>query len=268
VFPLPEQARTDLMPTETVSFENRRGQRLAGRLELPPGPPRAWAIYAHCFTCSKDSLAAVHISRSLAARGWGVLRFDFTGVGDSEGAFEDSHFSANVSDIVSAARWLDERDRAPALLIGHSLGGAAALAAAGDIPSIRATVTIAAPSVPAHVRHAFSQHLDRIRNHGAVEVEIGRTGTYRITREFLNDMEAATLDDRVRTLRCALLIMHAPEDAVVEVEHASNLFRIASHPKSFMSLDDMDHLLADADDAGYVANVIDAWSSRYVRGEG
>ena len=264
MFPLPEQARPGLMPTETVSFENRRGQRLAGRLELPPGSPRAWAIYAHCFTCSKDSLAAVYISRSLAARGWGVLRFDFTGVGDSEGQFQDSHFSANVSDIVHAARWLDERNRAPALLIGHSLGGAAALAAAGDIPSVRAAATIAAPSVPAHVRHAFSQHVDRIRDHGEVEVGIGRTGTYRITREFLNDMEAATLDDKVRTLQCALLFMHAPGDTVVEVEHASNLFRIAPHPKSFVSLDGMDHLVTDAADAQYVANVIDAWSSRYV----
>jgi pimeloyl-ACP methyl ester carboxylesterase len=257
-----------LMPTETVSFENHRGQRLAGRLELPRGQVRAWAVYAHCFTCSKDSLAAVHISRALATLGWGVLRFDFTGVGDSEGRFEDSHFSTNVLDIEDASRWLAGRGRSPAMLIGHSLGGAAALAAAGRIHSVNAAVSIAAPSVPAHVRHAFAEHIDEIREQGAAHVEIGSTGTYRITREFLSDIEAATLDDCVRTLRCALLVMHAPGDDVVGIEHASNLFRIARHPKSFVSLDDMDHLLTDADDANYVARVIDAWSSRYVRGQG
>lgn len=256
------------MPTESVTFENRQGHRLAGRLELPGTGPRAWAVFTHCFTCSKDSLAAVRISRALADRGVGVLRFDFTGIGDSDGALEESHFTANVSDIHSAAQWLTAHDRAPALLIGHSLGGAAALAAAGDIPSVRAVVTIAAPSEPAHVRHAFSDHVQRIRETGAARVEIAGTGPYRITREFLNDIEAATLDDRVRLLRCAVLILHAPNDTVVPVEHATNLFRIARHPKSFISLDDMDHLLTDAKDAEYVANVIDAWSSRYVRGEG
>jgi alpha/beta superfamily hydrolase len=266
VLPLSGAADPALMPTEYVRFDNRRGQRLAGRLEIPASPPRAWAVFAHCFTCSKDSLAAVRISRALAETGLGVLRFDFAGIGESEGTFEDSHFSGNVADIRAAADWLAAHDRAPALLIGHSLGGAAALAAAGDIPSVRAVATIASPSVPAHVRHAFSGHIDRIRETGAAHVDIGKSGTYRVTREFLNDIEAATLDDKVRTLRCALLIMHAPGDTVVEVEHAANLFRVARHPKSFVSLDNVDHLVTDPEDAIYVANIIDAWSSRYVGG--
>lgn len=254
------------MPTEIVHFRNRRGLRLAGRLEMPGNRrPRAFGIYAHCFTCSKDSLAAVRISRALAERGLGILRFDFTGVADSEGAFEDSHFSANVADMLSAAQWLDTHRGPPALLIGHSLGGAAALAAAGDIASVRAVATIAAPSAPAHVRHAFSGQIGEIRETGSAQVEIAGARSYRITRDFLDDIETASLDDRVRTLRAALLIMHAPDDDVVESHHARHLFRIARHPKSFVSLDDMDHLLTDAADADYVAGVIDAWSSRYIR---
>jgi len=253
------------MPTEIVRFPNRQGVKLAGRLEVPSTKPRAWAIYAHCFACSKDSLAAVRISRALAEQGIGVLRFDFAGIGESEGDFGESHFSANVTDILSAADWLEEHDRAPKLLMGHSLGGAAALAAAGDIDSLRAVVTIAAPSEPSHVRHAFAAHEKQIQDEGSAQVQIGPT-ELRITREFLSDLEAASLDDKVRTLRRALLIMHSPTDPVVEVHHARHLFEIARHPKSYVSLDEMDHLLTDAEDAGYVAKVIDAWVSRYVSG--
>ncbi len=253
------------MPTENVRFENAQGIELAGKLEIPSTLPRTWAVYAHCFTCSKDSLAAVRVSRGLAERGIGVLRFDFTGIGESGGEFEKSHFSANVADILSACGWMASRDRAPALLIGHSLGGAAVLAAAGEIDSVRAAVTIAAPSEPAHIRHHFSEQVDEIRRDGAARVQIGPSQLC-ITRDFLTDIEAAKLDDKVRTLRCALLVMHAPGDPVVEIHHARHLFQIARHPKSFVSLDDMDHLLTDATDADYVAGVIDAWSTRYVSG--
>lgn len=251
------------MSTQTVSFVNSRGRRLSARLELPAGTVQAYAVFAHCFICSKDSVAAVRISRALAERGIGVLRFDFTGVGESEGDFSESHFSANVEDVVSAAQWLRDQAQAPCLLIGHSLGGAAVLIAATQIPEVRAVTTIAAPSDPAHVTHLFAGCIDQIRDQGEAEVSLG-IGRFRVTRRFLEDVEAFKLDKALRDSGRALLIMHAPGDTVVEISHARSLFEQARHPKSFVSLDDADHLLTRRSDAQYTAHVISAWVSRYL----
>lgn len=251
------------MGTQTVNFTNARGRRLSARLELPDTQIKAYAVFAHCFICSKDSVAAVRISRSLAALGIGVLRFDFTGVGESEGDFSESHFSANVEDVVSAAAWLRSEVKAPTLLIGHSLGGAAVLIAATRIPEVRAVTTIAAPSDPAHVTHLFAGCLEQIRDQGEAEITLG-IGRFRVTRDFLADVEAVKLDHALSKMGRALLVMHAPGDNVVDISHARTLFEQARHPKSFISLDSADHLLTRRADAIYTAEVISAWVSRYL----
>lgn len=251
------------MVPERFDFPNAAGELLAARLELPSQQPIAYALFAHCFTCGKDSLAARRISEALTARGIAVLRFDFTGLGSSDGDFANTHFSSNVADVVAAADHLRKTRRAPALLIGHSLGGAAALAAAAAVPETRAVVTIAAPSDPGHVTGLFRDRVEAIRERGHGEVDIGGR-RFRIRREFLDDVAEQRLLERVKDLRKALLVFHSPLDATVGIENASKIFAAAKHPKSFVSLADADHLLSRSGDAVYVANVLAAWAERYL----
>jgi len=251
------------MPAERFDFPNASGERLAALLDRPAGAPRAFALFAHCFTCGKDIRAARRIAEGLTARGIAVLRFDFTGLGASEGEFANTNFSSNVADLVAAANHLRKVERAPALLIGHSLGGAAVLAAAGDVPEARAVATIAAPADPSHVTGLLKDHVDEIRARGEVEVTLaGRP--FRIRREFLDDVSEQRLDEKIGELRKALLVLHAPSDDIVGIDNASHIFLAAKHPKSFVSLADADHLLSNPRDAAYAADVIAAWAGRYL----
>jgi len=250
------------MPTERFQFPGSGGQ-LAATLDTPDGPIRAYALFAHCFTCGKDVLAAKRIAVALAAKGIAVLRFDFTGLGSSEGDFANSTFSSNVADLVRAADHLRKVYKAPALLIGHSLGGAAILAAAGQIAEATAVVTIGAPSDPTHVTGQFADSIEKIRKDGQAEVSLaGRPFT--IKREFLDDVAEHSLMGHITRLHKALLVMHSPTDDTVGIENATRIFVTAKHPKSFVSLSDADHLLSDRRDAAYVADVITAWASRYI----
>jgi putative redox protein len=249
--------------TEKIEFANAKGEKLAALIDLPLGQPVAFALFAHCFTCGKDNFAARRISERLAICGIGVLRFDFTGLGMSEGEFADTHFSSNVDDLVAAADHLRKTRGAPAILIGHSLGGAAVLAAAHRIPDSRAVVTIAAPYDPAHVTGLFKEHVEKIREQGEVEVQLaGRP--FRIKREFLDDVAEKKLHECLATLRKPLLVFHSPTDNIVGIENASHIFTAAKHPKSFVSLAGADHLLSKRSDAVYVANLIAAWVERYL----
>jgi putative redox protein len=251
---------------QKLEFDGAHGARLAARLDLPAGRIRAFALFAHCFTCSKDIPAARHIAGALAREGIAVLRFDFTGLGGSGGDFSSTGFSSNVSDLQKAAEFLRRNYEAPQLLIGHSLGGAAILSVAADIPEARAVVTIGAPSDATHVIHNFHGAEETIRQTGSGEVDLaGRTFTIR--REFLEDLEAQTVRDKVSRLAKALLVMHAPLDEVVGIDNATNIFVAAKHPKSFVSLDTADHLLSTNEDASYAARVIAAWAARYLQAD-
>jgi len=253
--------------SEAVQFTGADGHTLDARIEQPAaGPIVAWALFAHCFTCGKDFIAARRISRALADRGIATLRFDFTGLGASEGEFAATTFTADVADLVAGADWLRGRGDAPQILVGHSLGGAAVLAAAGDIPEVNAVATIGAPSDPAHVRHLFGDAADEIRASGQADVDIGGR-QLTIGRDFLDDIERWDLPARVRRLDSALMILHSPLDRIVSIEHARRLFEAAKHPKSFVSLDDADHLITRAPDADYVADVLSAWVGRYLRAD-
>jgi uncharacterized OsmC-like protein/alpha-beta hydrolase superfamily lysophospholipase len=252
------------MPTERFQFTSSEGGLLAASLDLPDGEPKAYALFAHCFTCGKDILAAKRIAAALAERGIAVLRFDFTGLGSSEGDFANSTFSSNVADLVRAANHLRDTRKAPAVLIGHSLGGAAILAAAGQITEAKAVVTIAAPSDPSHVTGLFKDHVDTIRKQGKADVSLaGRSFT--IKSQFLDDIAEHSLMDRIAHLRKALLVMHSPTDDTVGIDNATRIFVTAKHPKSFVSLADADHLLSQRRDSSYVADVIAAWVSRYTK---
>lgn len=251
------------MPTERFQFASSEGHQLAAALDTPDGPVAAYALFAHCFTCGKDVLAARRISAALAAKGIAVLRFDFTGLGGSGGEFANSTFSSNVADLVLAADHLRVTKKAPAILIGHSLGGAAILAAAGQIPEAKAVVTLEAPSDPAHVTHFFKDKIDDIRVQGKVEVQLaGRP--FHIKREFLDDVAEHNLMAQVGKLRKALLVMHSPTDDTVGIENATRIFLAAKHPKSFVSLQGTDHLISQRRDSTYVADVIAAWAERYI----
>jgi len=249
--------------TERVEFEGSLGAKLAGRLELPAGPPRAYALFAHCFTCSKDVFAASRIAARLSEQGIAVLRFDFTGLGQSDGDFANTDFSSNVTDLVCAADFLRQTYAAPTLLVGHSLGGAAVLAAADQIPEAKAVATIGAPADAAHVAENFGSHLEAIEADGEAEVELaGRT--FRIRKSFLDDIRAQEFTPKIAQMKKALIVFHAPRDAVVGIENAEQIFVAAKHPKSFVSLDDADHLLTRRADAAYVGDVLSAWASRYL----
>jgi putative redox protein len=251
------------MRSERFEFPNTKGERLAALLDMPIGKPNAFALFAHCFTCGKDNLAAKRIAERLAMCGIAVLRFDFTGLGASEGEFANTNFSSNIDDLVAAADHLRKAHEAPAILIGHSLGGAAVLAAAHKISEARAVITIAAPSDPAHVVGLFKDHVDAIRAQGEVEVSlVGRP--FRIKREFLDDVAEKKLNECLATLHKALLIFHSPTDDTVGIDNATSIFTHAKHPKSFVSLAGADHLLSKKDDAVYVANMIAAWAARYI----
>ncbi len=251
------------MGMERFTFEGHAGDALAARLDMPDGPHLATAIFAHCFTCGKDITAARRISSRLAAMGIAVLRFDFTGLGHSKGEFANTTFTSNVEDLVQASKALAERGFAPSLIIGHSLGGAAVLKAATEIDTIKAVVTIGAPFDPGHVTHNFGDALDTIEADGQAKVSLaGRPFT--IGKGFVEDVQGTALAETIGKLGKALLIMHAPRDETVGIENATNIFVAARHPKSFVTLDDADHLVSRAEDAEYAAEVIAAWSRRYL----
>lgn len=251
------------MPTQIFDFDGG-SHRLSGRLELPEGTPRGWALFAHCFTCGKDQRVAVRIARSLAAQGIGTLRFDFAGIGGSGGTLAESSFAADRRDLIAAAETMAAAGHAPALLVGHSFGGAAALAAAGDIPSIKAVATIAAPFDITHVlRHFDETSVDAIERDGEADVMLaGRT--FRIGKPFLDDLRRHDQGARIAALHRPLMILHGPFDEVVDIENATRVFLAARHPKSFVSLDKVDHLLTGAGDAEHAAQLIAAWAAPYM----
>ncbi|TVS08158.1 MAG: alpha/beta fold hydrolase [Phycisphaerales bacterium] len=251
------------MPSNRYEFKSAEGQTLAGRLELPDGESAAFVVFAHCFTCTSKVKAATAVSRALCDRGFAVLRFDFTGLGDSEGDFANTNFSSNVDDLVAAAESLAQTHKSPGLLVGHSLGGAAALIAAKRLPDVKAVATIGAPADPAHLTHLLSENIDEIEEHGVAEVRIGGR-PFTIKRDFIEDLKRQTLQQRVGGLNRPLLIFHAPTDRVVGIENARQLFEAAKHPKSFVSLDGADHLVTDVKDARFIAEVLTAWASRYL----
>jgi putative redox protein len=252
------------MQFKKLEFTNPSGHRLSARLDLPLDvKPLAYALFAHCFTCSKNLKAISHISRALTREGIAVLRFDFTGLGESEGDFADTNFSSNVDDLVKAAEFMAEHYEAPRILIGHSLGGAAVLQAAARIPASSAVVTIAAPADPDHLSYALGEKKDIIERQGEANVNLaGRT--FKIKKQFLDDLESVRMQETLRNLNRALLIFHSPIDNVVGIENAGKIFLAARHPKSFISLDNADHLLMNPKDSQYVGTVIAAWAIRYI----
>ena len=249
--------------SEKVTFDGAEGHALAGRLDSPPGEPRAYALFAHCFTCTKDNVAAARIARALAESGIAVLRFDFTGLGGSEGDFANTDFSANLDDLRAAADFMRRRFQAPALVIGHSLGGTAVLAMAREVPEATAVVTINAPADPAHLRALLAPTALEAEARGEAEIDLGGR-TFTIRKRFLDDLDAHDVDTAIAGLGKALLVFHAPRDDTVDVEQASRIFMAARHPKSFVSLDDADHLLRRSADAEYVGAVVAAWAARYL----
>jgi putative redox protein len=252
------------MAGRMFDFDGSGGRRLSGRLDAPETTPRGWAIFAHCFTCGKDSLAASRVARALARAGIGVLRFDFAGAGISGGPLGDGGFAADVDDLVAAAGAMAAAGMPASLLVGHSLGGAAAISAATKLPGIRAVTTIAAPADVSHVLRQFDPvELERVMTEGKAEVRLsGRP--FVVTRGFIEEIGTHNIGEQVAKLQRPLLVMHAPRDEVVGIEHASRIFLAASHPKSFVSLDTADHLLTNPDDANYAAQLIGAWVTRYL----
>jgi putative redox protein len=254
------------MQNINVQFDNDDGRALAGILDMPALPARHFALFAHCFTCSKNLKAATNISQALNDAGIAVLRFDFTGLGQSEGEFADTNFSSNVSDLLAAARFLEDEYRAPDILLGHSLGGTAVLRAAADIPSAVAVATIGSPADPAHVAHLFGDARDDLERNGRAEVNIGGR-PFTVKKQFVDDLAAHDLYRAVGALRKALLVMHAPMDSIVEIDNAAELFTAANHPKSFVSLDKADHLLTHVEDSLYVGRLLASWASHYLPDE-
>ncbi|WP_299256779.1 bifunctional alpha/beta hydrolase/OsmC family protein [uncultured Aquimarina sp.] len=252
------------MSLSKITFTNAEGQTLSGRLELPADQhPHNFALFAHCFTCNKNLGAVRNISRALTSQGFGVLRFDFTGLGESEGDFADTNFSGNVEDLIAAADFLAQEYQAPSLLIGHSLGGAAAIFAAAEINSIKAVATVGAPSDPTHVQHLLRSGLEEIEANGKAVVNLsGRDFT--IKKQFLDDLENKSLPTVAKNLNKALLVMHSPQDTTVGIRNAEEIYHAAKHPKSFVTLDGADHLLMKKEDSIYTGKVIAGWSSRYV----
>lgn len=248
---------------ERISFPGALGTSLSARLHRPAGTTRAYALFAHCFTCSKDLRAVVGISRALADKGIATLRFDFTGLGESEGDFADTHFSSNVADLLAAAAYLRANHTAPSLLIGHSLGGAAVLAAAAQLDDVKAVATIGAPAEPKHVEHVLEAGRPELEEKGEAEVSIGGR-RFRIKQQLLEDLARHCNKDAIASLDAALMVFHSPQDAIVGIENARDIYEAARHPKSFVTLDGADHLLSRLADANYVGAVLAAWADRYL----
>lgn len=252
------------MRSEKYGFASHSGEQLDGRLELPDGTPEAFAVFAHCFTCSKDFVASRTIAKALATRGIATLRFDFTGLGNSEGDFGNTSFSSNVEDLVMATHALAKTHAPPQIMIGHSLGGAATLAAAPLVPSATAVITLAAPFDPSHVAHLFKDDLETIEATGKANVDLfGRKFT--ITKQFVQDINQQNQNQRIKAMGKPLLVMHSPTDAVVGIENARMIYEAAKHPKSFISLDGVDHLLTNPQDVEAIADMLTAWAGRYIR---
>lgn len=251
------------MKSDKYEFKGFNGDLLVGRLESPDTEIKAFAVFAHCFTCTKDFVASRMIAQALAKEGIATLRFDFTGLGNSQGDFGNTSFTSNVEDLVCATEALAQTHQAPKLIVGHSLGGAAILAAAHQIESAKAIVTLCAPFAPSHVTHLFTDSVDEIKQKGSAEVNLfGRD--FKISEKFLTDIEAQNQEQRIHNLHKALLVMHAPTDQMVGLENAQMIFAAARHPKSFISLDGMEHLLQDPDDVAYLSYVLSAWAARYI----
>jgi putative redox protein len=251
------------MRSKNIEFTGALGDTLSAKLDSAEDNNSEFALFAHCFTCSKNLKAVGHITKSLAKRGISTLRFDFTGLGQSEGEFANTNFSSNVEDLVAAAKYMESELTSPALLIGHSLGGAAVLHAAHELDSVKAVATIGAPSDPSHVKENFKMKLDEIEETGEAEVTLaGRP--FKIKKQFLDDLEAAGREDKMSTLNRALLIMHAPMDQTVDINNAAKLYSGAKHPKSFVSLHKADHLLTNPDFSKYAGKLIAQWSEIYI----
>lgn len=251
------------MKSERIEFKGALGEMLAGRIDKPESDVKACALFAHCFTCSKNLKAVGNITKALAAEGVETLRFDFTGLGESDGDFSDTNFSSNVDDLVSAYKYMKKREAAPSILIGHSLGGAAVLQAAHRMKNVKAVVTIGAPSDPGHVEHHFESKKEEIERTGEAVVRLaGRP--FKVKKQFLDDLAEAKMDDYINNLDRALLVMHAPLDDTVGIDNAAHIYQKAKHPKSFISLDQADHLLTDQKYSQYAGSIIADWSSIYI----
>lgn len=252
------------MKRNKINFKNKQGETISGRLDFPRDQkPLAYVLFAHCFTCNKNLIPVKNISRQLTDQGFAVFRFDFTGLGESEGDFKDTNFSSNIADLLCAAEYMENEYEAPALIIGHSLGGAAVIFAANKIDSVQAVATIAAPSSPGHVKNLFGSDIDRIKEQGTAEVKIGGR-SFHIKDQFLEDISEKNMTHSLKNLRKPILVLHSPQDTVVGVENAAEIYQHAMHPKSFISLDGADHLLSKKADSAYVGNVIASWSRRYM----
>lgn len=252
------------MRFQKVSFQNRSGEQLSGRIDFPiTGVPKAYVLFAHCFTCSKNLKSVDHISQAFAHYGMAILRFDFTGLGQSDGNFSDTNFSSNLSDLTDAYEFLKTNYEAPQIIVGHSLGGAAVLHVAGAMDKVRAVATIGAPSSPTHVTHLFKDHGEEILSKGQAKVNIGGR-PFKMKRQFLDDLESRKNDHVIKNLGKALLIIHSPQDVIVEIKNAKEIYEEAKHPKSFISLDGSDHLMTDSDDAKYAGMMIASWANRYL----
>ncbi|MEZ7504793.1 alpha/beta hydrolase family protein [Flavobacterium sp. Arc2] len=249
--------------SEKMKFKNSQGQHLAALLELPNEKPLGYAIFAHCFTCNKNLTAVRNIGKALNSKGIAVFGFDFTGLGESEGDFEDTNFTSNVDDLNAAADFLKSNYEAPSILIGHSLGGAAVLFAKHQIPSIKAIVTIGAPANPSHISHLFSDSVSEIIENGIAELSIGGR-PFKIKEHFLNDIKSQKIEVAIANLNVPIMIFHSPIDQTVEIDNAAKIYKTAKHPKSFISLDKADHLLSDKEDSEFVGLMIAAWSKRYL----
>jgi uncharacterized OsmC-like protein/alpha/beta superfamily hydrolase len=252
------------MRTKKVEFTNSEGLRLSARLELPADQqPLACAIFAHCFTCSKNLGAVRTISNALTSKGIAVLRFDFTGLGQSEGEFANSNFSTNVEDLIAAWNFMEENYEAPSILIGHSLGGAAVIHAGAQLEEVKAIVTIGAPSDPEHLSHLLEESIEEIEEKGEATVNIGGR-PFKVKKQFLDDIRKKETKDILKDLRKALLVMHSPQDRIVAIENAATIYHAAFHPKSFITLDGADHLLSNKEDAFYAGEIIGSWVKRYI----
>lgn len=252
------------MSSKNISFQNKTGQTLAAKLELPDGDVKNYAIFAHCFTCNKNLSAVRNISKALNKYNIAVLRFDFTGLGQSEGHFKETNFSSNVDDLISASNFLEENYKVPSLLIGHSLGGAAVIFASEQLKNIQAIATIGAPSSAEHVSHLFESSISEIKNKGTANINIGGR-PFTIEKHFLKDIQNKNTKEILNKTDKALLALHSPQDAIVGIKNAADIYKFAKHPKSFISLDKADHLLTNKEDSIYVGNVIATWANRYLK---